>query len=79
MSKKSQNRCTLLNTFRRKGKDSETDPDPQHCWAALDLVWKKLAGGTCSGELAGLAAAVGGGVEASPDTLERTHDIREAV
>ncbi len=38
-----------------------------------------MAGGTCSGELAGFAAAVGGGVEAGPGTLGRTHDIREAV
>ncbi len=55
------------------------DPDPQHCWAALDLVWKKVAEVTCSGELAGLAAAVGGGVEARSGTLGRTHGIREAV
>jgi hypothetical protein len=52
---------------------------PQHCWAALDLVWKKVTVGTCSGELASFAAAVGGGVEAGPVTLERTHGIREAV
>ncbi len=52
------------------------DPDPQQCKIWYGKMWP---GGTCSGELAGLAAAVCGGVEASPGTLGRTQGIREAV